>query len=82
MISGVVNQVIFVGSNIEVHFAIGDVSATSLLPPDAELQVGSTVRLYAPPSQMMVLPMGGVDALRKIPGHPLYATSSEDLAVS
>lgn len=81
-ISGVVKQIIFVGSNVEVHFAIGDISAVSLLPPDAELRVGSAVRLYAPPSQMMVLPIGGVDALRKIPGHPLYAPSSEGLAVS
>jgi ABC-type Fe3+/spermidine/putrescine transport system ATPase subunit len=75
IISGVVNQVIFVGSNIEVHFSIGHISATSLLPPEANLEPNSLIKLYAPPSQMMVLPMGGVDALRKIPGHPLYASS-------
>lgn len=72
MISGVVNQVIFVGSNIEVYFSVGHVTATSLLPPEVKLQTGSSIKLYSPPSQMMVLPMGGVDALRKIPGHPLY----------
>jgi len=75
MISGVVNQVVFVGSNIEVNFNVGEVSATSLLPSDADLEPGSLVKLYAPPSQMMVLPMGGIDALRKIPGHPLYAST-------
>lgn len=75
MISGVVNQVVFVGSNIEVNFNVGEVSATSLLPSDADLEPGSVVKLYAPPSQMMVLPMGGIDALRKIPGHPLYAST-------
>ncbi|MFW9956834.1 MAG: ABC transporter ATP-binding protein [Candidatus Odinarchaeota archaeon] len=75
LISGIVKQVIFVGSNIEVHFNVGEVSATSLLPPEAKLKPNSLVKLYAPPSQMMVLPMGGVDALRKIPGHPLYAST-------
>ncbi len=75
MISGVVNQVVFVGSNIEVNFNVGEVSATSLLPSDAELEPGSLIKLYAPPSQMMVLPIGGIDALRKIPGHPLYAST-------
>ncbi len=75
MISGVVNQVVFVGSNIEVNFNVGEVSATSLLPSDAELEPGSLIKLYAPLSQMMVLPIGGIDALRKIPGHPLYAST-------
>jgi len=74
-ISGIVQQVIFVGSNIEVHFTIGDILATSLLPPESEVKPGSPVQLYAPPSQMMILPIGGVEALRKIPGHPLYASS-------
>jgi len=74
-ISGVVKQVIFVGSNLEVHFSVGDILATSLLPPEADVKPGSPVQLYAPPSQMMILPKGGVDALRKIPGHPLYASS-------
>jgi ABC-type Fe3+/spermidine/putrescine transport system ATPase subunit len=73
-ISGTVQQVIFVGSNVEVHFAVGDILATSLLPPEADVQPGSSIQLYAPPDQMMILPKGGVDALRKIPGHPLYAS--------
>jgi ABC-type Fe3+/spermidine/putrescine transport system ATPase subunit len=73
-ISGVVEQVIFVGSNVEVHFSIGDILATSLLPPEADVKPGYPVQLYAPQSQMMILPIGGVDALRKIPGHPLYSS--------
>lgn len=77
-ISGEVNQVIFVGSNVEVHFSIGKISAVSLLPPEADVKKGSQIRLYSPTSQMMVLPMGGVDALRKIPGHPLYSASIEE----
>jgi ABC-type Fe3+/spermidine/putrescine transport system ATPase subunit len=74
-IAGEVSQVIFVGSNVEVHFNVGEISAVSLLPPEADVQKGSPIRLYSPTSQMMVLPMGGVDALRKIPGHPLYAAA-------
>jgi len=78
-IAGEINQVIFVGSNVEVHFNVGEISAVSLLPPEADVQRGSEIRLYSPTSQMMVLPMGGVDALRKIPGHPLYAAAEEPI---
>ena len=77
-IAGIVNQVIFIGGNVEVHFNVGEISAVSLLPPEADFQKGSQIRLYSPTSQMMVLPMGGVDALRKIPGHPLYAVAAEE----
>ena len=76
LISGTVQQVIFVGSNVEVHFTVGDILATSLLPPEADVKPGYPVKLYAPPSQMMILPIGGVDALRKIPGHHLYASET------
>ncbi|MFW9767806.1 MAG: ABC transporter ATP-binding protein [Candidatus Thorarchaeota archaeon] len=76
-IAGEISQVIFVGSNVEVHFNVGNISAVSLLPPEADVQRGAPIRLYSPTSQMMVLPMGGVDALRKIPGHPLYAVAEE-----
>lgn len=76
-IAGTVNQVIFVGSNLEVHFSLGHISAVSLLPPEAPVQNGSEISLFSPTSQMMVLPLGGVDALRKIPGHPLYDVQEE-----
>lgn len=78
-ISGIVNHVIFVGSNLEVHFSVGEISAVSLLPPEAQIQPGAEINLYSPTSQMMVLPMGGVDALRKIPGHHLYDVSEESI---
>ena len=29
------------------------------------------VHLFAPSGEVMILPVGGVDALRKVPGHPL-----------
>lgn len=72
-IKGIVDQVIYVGSDLEVHFKVGEISAVSLLPPETELSPGDSIKLYAPKADMMILPMGGVDALRKVPGHPLYA---------
>ena len=72
-ITGIVDQVIYVGSDVEVHFIVGEISAVSLLPPETKLSPGDSLKLYAPKSDMMILPMGGVDALRKVPGHPLYA---------
>jgi ABC-type Fe3+/spermidine/putrescine transport system ATPase subunit len=72
-ITGVVDQVIYIGSDLEVHFKVGKISAVSLLPPEINLASGDRIKLYAPKADMMVLPMGGVDALRKVPGHPLYA---------
>jgi ABC-type Fe3+/spermidine/putrescine transport system ATPase subunit len=79
-ITGEVSQVIYIGSNIEVYFEIGDIQAVSLLPPEFNVEAGSPIKLYAPRDQVMILPMGGVDALRKIPGHPLYsATEPETL---
>ncbi|MGQ4911681.1 MAG: ABC transporter ATP-binding protein [Candidatus Thorarchaeota archaeon] len=76
-IEGIVSQVIYVGSSLEVYFQIGDIHAVSLLPPEFEVVKGNTIKLYAPRSQVMVLPMGGVEALRKIPGHPLYSPTVE-----
>jgi ABC-type Fe3+/spermidine/putrescine transport system ATPase subunit len=72
-ITGIVDQVIYVGSDLEVHFTVGEISAVSLLPPETNLSPGDNIKLYAPKTDMMILPMGGVDALRRIPGHPLYA---------
>ncbi|TFF92064.1 TOBE domain-containing protein, partial [Candidatus Thorarchaeota archaeon] len=76
-ITGTVSQVIYVGSNIEVYFSVGTIHAVASLPPEFDAQRGNEIRLYAPRDQMMVLPLGGVDALRKIPGHPLYADPDE-----
>ncbi len=71
-IAGIVDEVVYVGSNLEVHFKVGDIDAVSLLPQDAPCCKGDRIRLFAPRANVMVLPLGGVDALRKIPGHPLY----------
>jgi hypothetical protein len=73
-----VSQVIYIGSNIEVYFEIGDIQAVSLLPPEFEVEPGNPIKLYAPRDQVMVLPMGGVESLRKIPGHPLYSDAEID----
>ncbi len=72
-IAGTVDQVIYVGSNVEVHFNVGNIPAVSILDPDTDIAQGSEIRLFAPPQDLMVLPLGGVDALKKIPGHPLYS---------
>lgn len=71
-IRGVVDEVVYLGSNLEIHFRVGDIDAVSLLPPDIPPAKGDKIRLFAPRESVMVLPLGGVDALRKIPGHPLY----------
>jgi ABC-type Fe3+/spermidine/putrescine transport system ATPase subunit len=78
-ITGTVSQVIYVGSNIEVYFSVGPIHAVANLPPEHAPEKDSEITLYAPRDQMMVLPLGGVDALRKVPGHPLYAESAEPL---
>ncbi|MBD3406741.1 MAG: ATP-binding cassette domain-containing protein [Candidatus Lokiarchaeota archaeon] len=72
-ISGDVFQVVYIGSNVEVFFHVGETSAVALLSPDVKVSEGEKIELYAPRSDVMILPLGGVDALRKIPGHPLYS---------
>jgi len=71
-IAGSVDQVIYVGSSIEVHFNVGSIPAVATLDPDTEISQGDEIRLYSPPQDLMVLPLGGVDALRKVPNHPLF----------
>lgn len=70
-ISGTVTRTIYVGNALELYFSVGDLAAQALLGPDAKLKRGDKVTLYAPQSEVMVLPVGGVDALRKVPGHPM-----------
>ncbi|TFG10365.1 ABC transporter ATP-binding protein [Candidatus Thorarchaeota archaeon] len=72
MIVGKVTRTIFVGDSLEVYFDVGDISAQALLPPDAQIESGQEIRLYAPRPEVMILPVGGVEALRKISGHPLF----------
>ncbi len=68
-ISGIVARTIYVGSELEVYFDVGNIHAQALLDPDAPLKEGDPINLYAPKSEVMVLPLGGVHALRKVPGH-------------
>jgi len=72
VITGCVNRTIYVGNALEVYFSVGDIDAQALLEPDFQTQTGSEVSLYAPRNDVMVLPLGGVNALRKIEGHSLF----------
>jgi ABC-type Fe3+/spermidine/putrescine transport system ATPase subunit len=70
-ITGKVTRTIYVGNAMELYFQVGDLDAQALLGPDIQLQIGDEVTLYAPQSEVMILPTGGVEALRKVPGHPM-----------
>ncbi|KXH76048.1 MAG: hypothetical protein AM326_07930 [Candidatus Thorarchaeota archaeon SMTZ-45] len=70
-IVGKVTRTIYVGNALEVYFRVGDISAQSLLDPDSQVKEGDDIHLFAPTDEVMILPVGGVDALRKVPGHPL-----------
>ncbi|MFX0056235.1 MAG: ABC transporter ATP-binding protein [Candidatus Hermodarchaeota archaeon] len=70
-IVGKVTRTIYVGNSLEVYFQVGDISAQALLDPDSEIKEGDDIHLFAPSDEVMILPLGGVDALRKVPGHPL-----------
>jgi multiple sugar transport system ATP-binding protein len=70
-IVGTVTRTIYVGNALEAYFRIGDISAEALLDPDSEVAEGDDIHLFAPQDEVMILPIGGVDALRKVPGHPL-----------
>lgn len=69
---GVVTRTIYVGNAMEVYFMIGDIAAEALLDPDSEIKEGDSIHLFAPADEVMVLPIGGVEALRKVPGHPMF----------
>ena len=68
---GVVTRTIYVGNALEVYFQIGDISAESLLDPDLQIKEGDSIHLFAPADEVMILPIGGIEALRKVPGHPM-----------
>ncbi len=69
---GVVTRTIYVGNAMEVYFMIGDIAAEALLNPDSEIKEGDSIHLFAPADEVMVLPIGGVEALQKVPGHPMF----------
>jgi len=70
-IMGNVTRTIYIGNGLEVYFEVGGVSAQALLDPETQIAQGDKIQLYAPRREVMVLPMGGVEALRKVPGHPM-----------
>ncbi|MEM2143518.1 MAG: ABC transporter ATP-binding protein [Candidatus Thorarchaeota archaeon] len=79
-IIGTVSRTIFVGNSLEVYFNVGDVSAQALLPPHSTVNAGDTLHLFVSPSNVMVLPTGGVEALKRVRGHPLTRHSSQAAA--
>ncbi len=81
-IVGTVTRTIYVGNGIEVYFQVGDISAQAILDPDSEIKEGDDIHLYAPTDEVMILPVGGVDALRKVPGHPLALAAAPSSASS
>jgi multiple sugar transport system ATP-binding protein len=81
-IVGTVTRTIYVGNALEAYFRIGDISAEALLDPDSEVDEGDDIHLFAPQDEVMILPLGGVDALRKVPGHPLALAPAPSSASS
>ena len=81
-IIGTVTRTIYVGNGIEVYFQVGDISAQAILDPDSKIKEGDDIHLYAPSDEVMILPIGGVDALRKVPGHPLALAPAPSSASS
>jgi len=75
-ITGTVTRTIFVGDALEVYFSVGDVTAQAELDSDTSINIGDSIHLFAPRPEVMVLPVGGVEALRKVPGHPLFTEGS------
>ncbi|MGY5877110.1 MAG: ABC transporter ATP-binding protein [Candidatus Thorarchaeota archaeon] len=80
VITGTVARTIYVGSALEIYFDVGDVHAQALLDPDIPVKTGDQIKLYAPMDEVMVLPIGGIHALRKVPGH--YMATAEDQSVT
>ncbi|TFG96716.1 ABC transporter ATP-binding protein [Candidatus Thorarchaeota archaeon] len=74
-IVGQVTRTIYVGNALEVYFLVGDIAAEALLDPDSDIKEGDPIHLYAPKDEVMILPVGGVDALRKVPGHPMFQSA-------
>jgi len=79
-ITGTITRSIYVGNSLEVYFNVGDIAAQSLLDPDFQATIGGEINLYATRSDVMILPIGGVEALRKVPGHPMFEASNPSSA--
>jgi multiple sugar transport system ATP-binding protein len=74
-ILGHVTRTIYIGNALEVYFNVGQISAEALLDPDSPIKEGDTINLYAGTTEVMILPVGGVEALRKVPGHSMASST-------
>lgn len=81
-IVGKVTRTIYIGNALEVYFTVGEILAQALLDPDSEIKEGDDIHLFAPSDEVMILPIGGVDALRKVPDHPLALAAAPSSASS
>ncbi len=81
-IVGKVTRTIYIGNALEVYFQVGEISAQALLDPDSQIKEGDDIHLFAPSDEVMILPIGGVDALRKVPGHPLALAPAQSSSSS
>ena len=81
-IVGKVTRIIYIGNAVEVYFQVGEILAQALLDPDSEIKEGDDIHLFAPMDEVMILPLGGVDALRKVPDHPLALAPAPSSASS
>jgi ABC-type Fe3+/spermidine/putrescine transport system ATPase subunit len=79
-ITGNVTRTIYIGNGLEVYFEVGGVNAQSLLDPDIGVKAGDSITLFASDLEVMVLPIGGVEALRKVPGHPMATSKMPSMA--
>ncbi|MFW9961291.1 MAG: ABC transporter ATP-binding protein [Candidatus Thorarchaeota archaeon] len=78
-IVGQVTRTIYVGNALEVYFKVGEISAQAVVDPDSSIAEGDQIHLYAGNNEVIILPVGGVEALRKVPGHAM--ASDEGLLV-
>lgn len=78
-IVGQVTRTIYVGNAVEVYFKVGEISAQAVVDPDSPIAEGDQIHLYAGNNEVIILPVGGVEALRKVPGHAM--ASDEGLLV-
>ena len=81
-ITGTVTRTIYVGSSLEVYFRVGEIDAQAVLSPEDPVRIGDKIHLFAPQSEVMILPVGGVEALKKVPGHPLFQSPTRAAAAA
>ncbi|NHJ14447.1 MAG: ABC transporter ATP-binding protein [Candidatus Thorarchaeota archaeon] len=81
-VRGTVTRTIYIGNGLEVYFEVGGISAQALLDPDIEIAPNDQIEFFAPRREVMILPEGGVEALRKVPGHPMSTSAPPTTASS